>query len=264
MYLEVLLKIEMIVASHTMILFLWLTQITGKEQCRVVLRDWIKADNYVWNFELTLAQADTYVHQRETMTYKHLVAKVKDKLGLRAHDTVIKLAYQYPSWMELDEGNGSEPQYIFEDNDVLVFVRIRRHIEEVDLYVTIVKKVTTQDSTPIKKRRHWMHYVSANSDGDSDEDQTDGDWYEFAMSPISGGEATYEHAAQAVDKDTISMSSIPKTARGITIRERADQGHLPKPSCGVRDKGKGVVEDTGAGLGSDSEEGDFRIVPLGK
>lgn len=87
------------------------TQTTGQDLCRVVLGEWVKADNYVWNFERALGESNNFVRLRETMTYKDLVAKVKEKLGLRAHEAVIKMAYQYPSWMELDDDDSDEGDF---------------------------------------------------------------------------------------------------------------------------------------------------------
>jgi len=73
------------------------------------------------------------------MTYKELAQKVKEKFSFRARDITIKIAYQYPEWMAIDEGNGSPLQYISEDSDFTMFTQMRRHIEEVNLCVTIVQ-----------------------------------------------------------------------------------------------------------------------------
>lgn len=100
------------------------------------------------------------------MTYTSLVAKVKEKHGLCAHDNFIKMAYQYPSWMEIDVDNRSAPKYITEENEVIIFIRMRHDIEEVDLCFTVVKKITTHETRPPTRDIHWIYYVSANSDGD--------------------------------------------------------------------------------------------------
>lgn len=82
------------------------------------------------------------------------------------------------------------------------------------------------------------------------------------MTPTTGGEATDAPPANPVDLATSIMSTVPPPTGGITITERGDLGPLPKPSRAVRGKGKGVAEDIGSGSESDSDEGDFRIVPF--
>lgn len=50
--------------------------------------------------------------------------------------------------MEIDVGNRSAPKYITEENEVIIFIRMRHDIEEVDLCFTVVKKITTHETRP--------------------------------------------------------------------------------------------------------------------
>ncbi|XP_019088061.1 PREDICTED: uncharacterized protein LOC109127565 [Camelina sativa] len=131
----------------------------AKDQVCVVLGEWVKVDSFVWNFEPETPPGNNFVRLRDGMSYKQLVAKVKEKLVLRAHEVVIKMAYHYPAWFELDERNGSSPQYITDDEEVGVFVRMRRYIEEVDLCVTVVNKTPPQQPSPQKEERHWLRHA---------------------------------------------------------------------------------------------------------
>ncbi|CAF1742792.1 unnamed protein product [Brassica oleracea var. botrytis] len=71
--------------------------------------------------------------------------------------------------MEIDDGDGSTPQFISDDHEVEVFVQMRRKIEEVNLFVTV--NVTNQTLAR-----------NENAD-DSDEDQGfEEEWLDFAMS----------------------------------------------------------------------------------
>ncbi|CAF2152332.1 unnamed protein product [Brassica rapa] len=73
------------------------------------------------------------------ITGSWLVKMVKSTLRIVAPNVSIKLSYQYPSWMQIDAGDGSTPQFISDDYDVESFVHMRRKIEEVNLYVTILE-----------------------------------------------------------------------------------------------------------------------------
>ncbi|CAN6859921.1 unnamed protein product [Brassica oleracea] len=71
--------------------------------------------------------------------------------------------------MEIDDGDGSTPQFISDDHEVEVFVQMRRKIEEVNLFVTV--NVTNQTLAR-----------NENAD-DSDEDEGfEEEWLDFAMS----------------------------------------------------------------------------------
>ncbi|CAE5959871.1 unnamed protein product [Arabidopsis arenosa] len=212
---------------------------TAQDHVLLVIGEWVKVDSFIWNFEPTTVEGNRFLRLRDSMTYKELASKVKEKLGLRAHDVVIKMSYQYPSWMEIDEGNGSSPQYICEDKDVEVFIRMRRFIEEVNLCVTVVKKITSQEAQPKRREKHWLHYVSPNSDGDSSEDEYDADWHDFALSEHT----TSPQEGPIVEGETIRLCSVPTTAGGITIRETEPTIRPAGPACKPGDKGKGVLQE---------------------
>ncbi|CAL9239689.1 unnamed protein product [Arabidopsis halleri] len=212
----------------------------AQDHVLLVIGEWVKVDPFIWNFEPATVEGNRFLRLRDSMTYKELASKVKEKLGLRAHDVVIKMSYQFPSWMEIDEGNGSSPQYICEDKDVEVFIRMRRFIEEVNLCVTVVKKITSQEAQPKRREKHWMHYVSANSDGDSSEDEYDGEWHDFALSE----HATSPQEGPIGEGETIILCSVPTTAGGITIRETEPTIRPAGPACKPGHKGKGVLQET--------------------
>ncbi|XP_019097384.1 PREDICTED: uncharacterized protein LOC109131166 [Camelina sativa] len=197
------------------------------------------------------------------MTYKQLVAKVKEKLVLRAHEVVIKMSYQFPAWFELDEGNGSTPQYITDDEEVAVFIRMRRFIEEVDLCVSVVNKSCPKQASPPPPRRHWLRYVSANDDEDSESDSDDIDWHEFALDYSTPKPKQQSENQTNVAKEDIIMASVQPTAQsGIVIKEGGGSSRKKPTSSCARDKGKAVADADGEETSSDSDDNDFQIVPF--
>jgi len=121
-----------------------------------------------WQFEPKTVEGSSYIRLRANMTYKELVQKVKEKFSFCARDITIKLAYQYPGWMAIDEGNRSPPQYISEDGDVTMFIQMRRHIEEVNLCVTIVQH--PMPVSPVDVACHDFNSDSDETDYDSEEE----------------------------------------------------------------------------------------------
>lgn len=73
------------------------------------------------------------------LEYEELVDLVKQSLAIASQNVTLKMSYQYPSWMLIDDGDGSTPQFISDDHEVEVLVQMRRKIEEVNLCVTIAK-----------------------------------------------------------------------------------------------------------------------------
>lgn len=88
-----------------------------------------------------------------------------------------KLAYQYPTWMQIDDGDGSTLQFISDDHEEEVFVQMRRKIKEVNLFVTV--------SEPRVPYANVTDQNLARNENDDDSDEGEGfedDWVDFAMS----------------------------------------------------------------------------------
>jgi len=189
----------------------------------------------VWQFEPNTLEGSSYIRLRTNMTYKELVQKVKEKLSFHARDITIKLAYQYPEWMAIDENNGSPPQYISEDGDVTMFIQMRRHIEEVNLCVTVVQH--SMPVSPVAVACHDFNSNSEETDYDSEEEL-----HQFAL------ESALVGAMQDPNPGGTEPATRSSTRRelfptgGVTIREPEDYIRLKSPACGPTDKGKGIME----------------------
>lgn len=65
-----------------------------------------------WHFEPETVHVSEMIYLTIDMPFHSLVRLVKEKLRLLAPDIMVKLEYQFPEWMAIDDGNGSSPQYI--------------------------------------------------------------------------------------------------------------------------------------------------------
>ncbi|CAN6849546.1 unnamed protein product [Brassica oleracea] len=109
-----------------------------------------------------------------------------ETLGIHAKNVSIKLSYQYPSWMQIDDGDGSTPQYISDDDAVEAFIQMRRKIEEVNLFITISEHIdgmTTGKTKPpfANVTDQALILNEAEIDNASDGVLEDA-WLDFAMS----------------------------------------------------------------------------------
>ncbi|KAH0866792.1 hypothetical protein HID58_073814 [Brassica napus] len=87
----------------------------------------------------TTRRSTKFATLKSGLEYEELVDLVKQSLAIASQNVTLKMSYQYPSWMLIDDGDGSTPQFISDDHEVEVLVQMRRKIEEVNLCVTIAK-----------------------------------------------------------------------------------------------------------------------------
>ncbi|CAH2065342.1 unnamed protein product, partial [Thlaspi arvense] len=132
----------------------------------VVAGNWIRDSHGKWVFESLPSIGPAFIQLNTRMSHSELVNKVKEKLNLTVSNISVKLSYQYPTWLEINEGDTCDPQFITDDQEVVVFVEMRRTIEEVNLCVTPSRlvhrvqmamgethpQITTGDSEPDE---HW-------------------------------------------------------------------------------------------------------------
>lgn len=64
-----------------------------------------------------------------------LITAVKERLDITSENISIKLPYQYPKWITICDGELDMPQYITVDTEVGVFIRMRRAIDEVGVFI---------------------------------------------------------------------------------------------------------------------------------
>ncbi|WZZ07468.1 hypothetical protein YC2023_093389 [Brassica napus] len=130
-----------------------------------------------------------------------------------------KLAYQYPTWMQIDDGDGSTLQFISDDHEEEVFVQMRRKIKEVNLFVTV--------SEPRVPYANVTDQNLARNENDDDSDEGEGfedDWVDFAIGSFGGP----------------PVCPIPHKQNGIVICEPIIRLASPTERESYREKGKAI------------------------
>lgn len=231
---------------------------TEQDKVLFVNGAWVRDRGMKWYFDPDIVDGSGHIQLYEGMTYRDLVVKVREKLALRAHNITIKLSYQFLDWMGIDDGNGSTPQYISDDHEVEVFIQMRRKIEEVNMFVTVVKHVSV--ASTILHQSVNPHRSSTDSIGDESGEDTDDEWHDFAMSetPLTLPDGT-QQASQ--NQTTEPSRNVARCGGGITIREPAHIIRLASPTCLPGAKGKGVMVSDVASEDSAADGEDDAVVP---
>ena len=136
---------------------------------------WVRDAYNRWIFEpYIVCAAEHFIELKMEMTMTELVAAVKERLDIKSKDISVKLSYQYTEWVAMGDGELDTPQYITDDTDVGVFIRMRRAIEEVDLYVSIVRHSPggKEDNLPRQLSRNMRK--GGEDGGDNCMDEEDG------------------------------------------------------------------------------------------
>ncbi|KAL0885879.1 hypothetical protein Bca101_009862 [Brassica carinata] len=140
------------------------------------------------------------------------------------------------------------PQYITEDIEVGIFVRTRRAIEEVDLYVSIVKSSLVEKAVDPPRELDCIEAESEEDEGDNCINNDE--WHDFAISetPLTipptqknpGGDDQVVPKFNALrnPNSTISRYTIPRRLNGIEIREPVQTIRNDPPVRGMTDKAK--------------------------
>ena len=175
-----------------------------------------------------------------------LLTAVKECLDITSKDISIKLSYQYPEWIAMGDGELDTPQYITDDTDVGVFIWMRRAIEEVDLYVSIVRHSPggKEDNLPRQLSRNMRKGGEDGGDNCMDEEE----WNAFALleTPLTmpptqkhvGGkeQEVPECSVQRPRNGMPRRQTILHGMRGIEIREPAENSQLAMAETEARQK----------------------------
>ncbi|XP_022550988.2 uncharacterized protein LOC125580339 [Brassica napus] len=210
---------------------------------------WVRDADNRWIFEPDIVcAAEHLIELKMEMTMTELVAAVKECLDITSKDISVKLSFQYPEWVAMGDGGLDTPQYITDDTDVGVFIRMRSAIEEVDLYVSIVRHSPggKEDNLPRQLSRNMRKGGEDGGANCVDEE----DWHAFALSetPLTlpptqkdvGGkdQEVPECSERQRRNSTTSRTTIPHGQRGIVIREPGEIVRLSAPETEARQKGK--------------------------
>ncbi|KAF2604649.1 hypothetical protein F2Q70_00027265 [Brassica cretica] len=171
----------------------------------------------------------------------------------------------------MGDGELDTPQYITDDTDVGVFIRKRRAIEEVDLYVSIVRHSPggKEDNLPRQLSRNMRKGGEDGGDNCMDEE----DWHAFARSEtpltllptqkdVGGKDQEVPECSERHRRNSMtSRTTIPHGQHGIVIREPGETVRLAAPETEARQKGKNkwpLEYETD----SDTDSDDAMVVPV--
>lgn len=150
--------------------------------------------------------------------------------------------------MQIDDGDGSTPQFISDDHEVEAFVKLRWKIEKVNLFVTIshyINLITKEHRKP-----HFSNLTNQTllnqEDGDISytDGRTDEEWMAFAMSETR---MTCPHEQNSVvgSFHVRVTCTTPQRGNGVEIREQEGIIWLRSPTnlTVIRGKRKAVVTE---------------------
>ncbi|KFK43414.1 hypothetical protein AALP_AA1G122800 [Arabis alpina] len=182
---------------------------------------WARDDSANWVFEPEIASADNFIILRTYMKYAELLARVRDKLHIRASDITVKMGYQYPAWMDIADGNSGRPEYITDDLQVENFVEMRRKIEEVNLCVTVAKQVHGIP-TMVPTDQMNLQQTKAMSESDSESLGESGfmaedEWHALALEETLPGGGTGTILEGGGEEGIVRLNSEPGGEGGIRI-----------------------------------------------
>ncbi|KAF3532204.1 hypothetical protein DY000_02040060 [Brassica cretica] len=195
-----------------------------------------------WLFDTQTEEGTKFITVKSGLGYEELVHLVKDCLAIDSANVTLKLSYQYPTWMLIDDGDGSAPQFISDDHELEVFVQMRQKIEEVNLFVTIsqcIDGVTTAQDKP-----HFSNVTDQTlldkDDGDTEttDATTEEEWLEFALSETPLTCPPQKNTAGGSFRVT-EQDTIPYRHNGIEIQENQPIILLLSPQNSSETRGKG-------------------------
>ncbi|CAN6923546.1 unnamed protein product [Brassica oleracea] len=195
-----------------------------------------------WLFDTQTEEGTKFITVKSGLGYEELVHLVKDCLAIDSANVTLKLSYQYPTWMLIDDEDGSAPQFISDDHELEVFVQMRQKIEEVNLFVTIsqcIDGVTTAQDKP-----HFSNVTDQTlldkDDGDTEttDATTEEEWLEFALSETPLTCPPQKNTAGGSFRVT-EQDTIPYMHNGIEIQENQPIILLRSPQNSSETRGKG-------------------------
>ncbi|KAF3489251.1 hypothetical protein F2Q69_00057112 [Brassica cretica] len=201
---------------------------TEQDNVMLLTGSWVREDDGKWIFDSLTKEGTKRITLKSGLEYEELLHLVKEALSLGGTSVTVKLAYQYPPWMQIDDADGSTPQFISDDHEVEVFVQMRRTIEEVNLFVTV--------SEPVHVRRRGRF---------------EEEWLDFARSETP---LTLPHQKNDVGGSFggPQVRSIPNKQNGIVICEPIIRLESPTHRESYRGKGKAIdIGGHSLGCGAD-------------
>lgn len=223
-----------------------MTEMWDQDNVNLVTGYWVREEDGKWIFDSVAEERRQHILLNPFMEYEDLVKRVKDTLRIVEPNVTVKLSYQYPPWMQIDDGDGSTPQFISDDHDVEEFVLMRRKIEEVNLFVTIsvhINEGTTGEmKTAFTKGPLQPVIRPVDDDGSDNDEEVEEEWLEFAMSetPLT---CPYQKNDVGGTFAVPRSQTIPNRECGIVIREPILHLASPPKEAPYKGKGKAIARD---------------------
>ena len=240
---------------------------TSQDRVLLIIGSWVRDQYKRWVFEPDISnQLQHYIRLRTGMTFRELLTAVRERLQVTTKGVTLKLSYQYPEWVSFDDPELGLPVYITDDLEVRGFIEMRRAIEELNLFVSLV--CPTEGLQIARETAHMNPTMAARVNPTMDES-----WHDFAISEtpltLPQTEANANKRVIQVPDDSISRQeggvdytgrrAIPFTTGGIEIREPTQAIRVRIPPIAATDKGKNKMPSESS---SDTDSDDDMVVPV--
>lgn len=198
---------------------------TSQDRVLLIIGSWVRDQYKRWIFEPDISnQLEHYIRLRTGMTLRELLTAVRERLQVTTKGVTLKLSYQYPEWVSFDDPELGLPVYITDDIEVWGFIEMRRAIEKVNLFVSLV--CPTEGLQVARETAHMNLTMAARVNPTMDES-----WHDFAISEtpltLPQTEPNANRRVIEVPDDSISRQeggvdctgrrAIPFTKGGIEI-----------------------------------------------
>uniref|UniRef100_A0A0D3DIT9 MULE transposase domain-containing protein n=1 Tax=Brassica oleracea var. oleracea TaxID=109376 RepID=A0A0D3DIT9_BRAOL len=231
-------------------------EIFPQDKVRILTGQWVRELDGRWIFDQKFEADHMWIQLKSGLPFEELVDMVKTRVGMETKNTSVKLSYQYPAWLEIDDGDGSTPQFISDDYEVEQFVQMRRKIEEVNLCVSIAQVVDVVGTQGKPDGGDDQHGTPGGCEDPIEEggvgSYSEDAWHDFAMSDTP---LTCPPLKETVGTMTIEEpgNTIPYYRGGITIREPSII-RLQSPRLRDTNKGKGIAVDQRGDIDCDEDD----------
>ncbi|KAH0926422.1 hypothetical protein HID58_018678, partial [Brassica napus] len=226
-------------------------QMTSQDRVLLIIGSWVRDQYKRWVFEPDISnQLEHYIRHRTGKTLRELLTAVRERL----------------QWVSFDDPELGLPVYITDDLEVRGFIEMRRAIEELNLFVSLV--CPTEGLQIARETAHMNPTMAARVNPIMNES-----WHDFAISEtpltLPQTEPNANRRVIEVPDDSISRQeggvdctgrrAIPFTMGGIEIREPNQAIRFRSPPIAATDKGKNKMPSESS---SDTDSDDDMVVPV--
>ena len=81
-------------------------QMFPQDKVRILTGQWVRELDGRWIFDQKFEADHMWIQLKSGLPFEELVDMVKTRVGMETKNTSVKLSYQYPAWLEIDDGDG--------------------------------------------------------------------------------------------------------------------------------------------------------------